>query len=154
MKNERIEFLEQLAKLSHQEGITQKQISEKTGYIQSNISRTFSGKFPPSLDQILKIAKAIGYKLTLSKYHKGYGVLNGVKPKFLFCPDPVNKELYILHRNYPSCLIHVKQELTTRFIIVDLYDEVENEADILLMPFVQEAKEFFRKQINKNMHKN
>lgn len=153
MKNERIEFLEQLAKLSHQEGITQKQIAEKTGYIQSNISRIFSGKFSPSLDIVLNITKAIGYKLSLSKYHKGYGTVNGVKPKFLFCPDPINNELYILHRNYPSCLILVKQELPARFIIVDLYDEVENEADILLMPFVEEAKEFFRKQIN-NMHKN
>lgn len=154
MKNERIEFLENLAKLSQQEGITQKQIAEKTGYIQSNISRIFSGKFPPSLDIVLNIAKAIGYKLTLSKYHQGYGKANQIEPKFLFCPDPINNELYILHRNYPSCLIHVKQELPARFIIVDLYDEVENEADILTMSFVHEAKEFFKKQAKDNLLEN
>lgn len=151
MKNERIEFLEMLEKICQQEGFTQQKITEKTGYIRSNISRIFSGKFSPSIDIILNIAKAIGYKLTLSKHHKGYGPVNGVTPKFLFCPDPINNELYILHVNYPSCLIHVNKELPARFIIVCLYDYVENEADILTMPFVQEAKDFFKHQVKDNL---
>lgn len=68
---------------------------------------------------------------------------NNIEPKFLFSVDPVARELYILHRHWPSCLIHVKQETPARFIVLDLYDEMDNPNDILTMPFVQEAKEFF-----------
>lgn len=65
--------------------------------------------------------------------------------KFLICPDEESKEIYILHREFPACLIWVKQELPLRFIVLDLYDEMENTNDILSMPFVQEAKDFFNK---------
>ena len=68
-----------------------------------------------------------------------------IEPKFLFCVDPVKKELYILHRNFPSCLIWVKQETPLRFIVVDLYDDMENPDDILEMDFVQQAKDYFMK---------
>lgn len=63
--------------------------------------------------------------------------------KFLICPDDKAKELYILHREFPACLIWIKQETPVRFIILDLYDKVENVNDILEMDFVQEAKEFY-----------
>jgi len=65
--------------------------------------------------------------------------------KFLFSIDPKNKELYILHREFPACLIWVKQELPARFIVMDLYDEMENPNEILNMSFVQEAKDYFSK---------
>lgn len=70
--------------------------------------------------------------------------MNKIEPKFLFSVDPIKKELYILHRQYPSCLIWVKQEIPVRFIIQDLYDDVENVIEIVNMPFVQEAKDFFK----------
>lgn len=74
--------------------------------------------------------------------------------KFLICPDNETNELYILHRDYPACLIWVKQEIPVRFIVMDLYDEVQNEKDILNMPFVQDAKDFFNNQVIHSLDKN
>jgi hypothetical protein len=71
--------------------------------------------------------------------------MNKIEPKFLLSVDPVKNELYILHRNYPSCLIWVKQEIPARFILLDLYDDVEDVNEILRMPFVQDAKDFYKK---------
>ena len=67
-----------------------------------------------------------------------------ITPKFLFSVDPINRELYILHRQYPACLIWVKQETPARFIIQDLFDDVDDVNEIINMPFVQEAKDFFK----------
>ena len=39
--------------------ITQKQIAEKSGLIESNVSRMFSLAYKPNLDTFLKVAKAI-----------------------------------------------------------------------------------------------
>ena len=71
--------------------------------------------------------------------------------KFLIAVDPQNNELYILHREFPSCLIWIKQEIPVRFIILDLYDDVENEGDILSMPFVEEAKTFWKDYAAKSL---
>lgn len=73
-----------------------------------------------------------------------------MKPrKFLMCPDPEAGELYILHREFPACLIWVKQETPARFIVLDLYDDLKDPNDILTMPFVQEAKDFFTDYVKK-----
>lgn len=48
-----------LKEIAEQKGITQLQIAEKTGLIQSNISRFFSLKYKPTLDTFLQVAKAI-----------------------------------------------------------------------------------------------
>lgn len=64
--------------------------------------------------------------------------------KFLLSVDPANNELYILHRLWPACLIHVVQEIPARFVIEDLYDNVDNVETIPGMPFIEEAKDFYR----------
>ncbi len=71
--------------------------------------------------------------------------------KFLIAIDPDNNQLYILHRQYPACLIWIKQEIPVRFIILDLYDEVENVESILIMPFIQEAKDFYQQYAEKSI---
>lgn len=71
------------------------------------------------------------------------GIKNG-ENKFLMTVDPNNKELYILHRQFPACLLWVKQEIPARFILQDLYDEVKNVDEIIGMPFIQEAKDFYK----------
>jgi transcriptional regulator with XRE-family HTH domain len=48
-----------LKEISQQKGITQNQIAEQTGLIQSNVSRFFSLKYKPTLDTFLQVAKAI-----------------------------------------------------------------------------------------------
>lgn len=60
-KNEQWMLLVLLLKeIAEQKGITQGQIAEKTGLIQSNVSRFFSLKYKPTLDTFLQVSKAIG----------------------------------------------------------------------------------------------
>ena len=59
-KNEQWMLLVLLLKeISEQKGITQNQIAQKTGMIQSAVSRFFSLKFKPTLDTFLQVSKAI-----------------------------------------------------------------------------------------------
>ena len=48
-----------LKEIADQKGLTQGQIAEKSGLLQSNISRFFSLKYKPTLDTFLQIAKAV-----------------------------------------------------------------------------------------------
>jgi len=48
-----------LKEIADKKGITQGQIAEQTGLIQSNISRFFSLKYKPTLDTFLQVSKAI-----------------------------------------------------------------------------------------------
>lgn len=57
--SKRIEMLKQLEKIAIDKDMTIQEISEKSGLIESNISRIFAGKFSPTLDNFLKIKKAI-----------------------------------------------------------------------------------------------
>lgn len=75
--------------------------------------------------------------------------------QFLIAVDKDTKQVYILHRYFPSCLIWVKQETPIRFIIMDWYEEGEPDLDaILQMPFVQQAKDFFFEQYNDSLDLN
>lgn len=48
-----------LKEIAIDKGITQEQIAEDTGLIQSNVSRFFSLKYKPNLDTFLSIARSI-----------------------------------------------------------------------------------------------
>lgn len=48
-----------LKEIAESKGVTQQQIAEQTGLVQSNVSRFFSLKYKPNLDVFLQIAKAI-----------------------------------------------------------------------------------------------
>ncbi|MGK3946031.1 helix-turn-helix transcriptional regulator, partial [Streptomyces caeruleatus] len=48
-----------LKEIADKKGITQGQIAEQTGLIQSNVSRFFSLKYKPTLDTFLQVAKAV-----------------------------------------------------------------------------------------------
>ena len=48
-----------LKHIAEDKGITQEQIADKTGFVQSNISRIFSLKYCPTLHTFLAIANAI-----------------------------------------------------------------------------------------------
>lgn len=51
--------------------ITQEEAAEKSGFIQSNISRMLAGKYAPSIDQILTLCQAVGLRVELvSKLYK------------------------------------------------------------------------------------
>jgi DNA-binding phage protein len=48
-----------LKEIADKKGITQMQIANDTGLIQSNVSRFFSLKYKPTLDTFLQVAKSI-----------------------------------------------------------------------------------------------
>lgn len=138
-------ILAHLFELAAIKGISQDTIAERTGFVKSNVSRMKKGMYSPSLDNLMCVADAIGHDVAFVNKMVDAKIPDvQISPKFLLAIDNANSELYILHRHWPSCLIWVKQETPVSFIVQDLYDEVENETDILNMPFVEEAKAFFR----------
>lgn len=48
-----------LREIAEDKGISQQQIADETGLIQSNVSRLFSLKYKPNLDVFLKVAQAV-----------------------------------------------------------------------------------------------
>lgn len=48
-----------LKEIAIQKGLKQEDIAEKSGLLQSNVSRFFSLKYKPTLDTFLQVAKAI-----------------------------------------------------------------------------------------------
>lgn len=52
-------FVLLLKEIAEQKGISQNQIAEKTGLLQSNISRMFALRYCPTLDTFLKVSQAI-----------------------------------------------------------------------------------------------
>jgi len=154
-KSVRKSLLKSLAELAKEKNITQQEIADKTGFARNNVSRMLKGRYPPTLDNFIRLAEAVGYDVAVINKminKKVYDKL--IDPKFLISINPKDNQLYILHRQWPSCLIWVKQEIPMRFIVQDLYDDMENPADILNMPFVEEAKLFFKKYAEKNLDNN
>ena len=101
--------------------------------------------------QILKRA----CKWYISKTNKSMSefITNGKKAvpltKFLMCVDHENRELYVLHRETPACLIYVEQDKTpVNFVVFDLYEENQQEAIKILTsePFKKELRDFFISQ--------
>lgn len=48
-----------LKEIADQKNITQQEIADDTGLLQSNVSRFFSLKYKPTLDTFLQVAKAV-----------------------------------------------------------------------------------------------
>jgi len=154
-KQIRKSLMNYLRDLAKDKGVLQETIADKTGFTSNNVSRMLSGRYPPTLDNLIRLADAIGYDVAfVNKYLNEKVPDEYIQPKFMFTVDPVNQELYILHRQFPSCLIHVVQEIPARFVIDDLYDDMDNPNDILNMPFVGEAKAFWRDYGSTLMDKN
>lgn len=75
MKEE--DFREQALKLADQlheqasnQGITHQAIADATGLQQPHVNRMLMGKYVLRLDNFLKLCKAVGLKITLSKINK------------------------------------------------------------------------------------
>ena len=60
-------LLSTLKERAKEKGITEQQIADKTGFIQSNINRLFAGKYSPLLDNFLELADAVGYHIELKE---------------------------------------------------------------------------------------
>lgn len=55
----RLMLCDYLRELAKEKGITHKQIAEKTGFMENNVSRMLSGKYAPSLDNFIILCDAI-----------------------------------------------------------------------------------------------
>lgn len=63
---ERYQLIREIIKARIELNLTQKELAEKVGTAQSNISRLESGNYNPSLDFLEKIANSLGKKLKIS----------------------------------------------------------------------------------------
>lgn len=146
---ERARLLAFLAAQAKKQGITQEKWAETTGFERNNISRMLNAKYSPTLDNFIALADAIGFEVVLSKKSINQHIDDEfIKPKFLVSVDKETQNIYILHRHFPSCLVHVNFESgQPRLIIADLYDDIENPHDILNMPWVDELYDFARENI-------
>jgi DNA-binding phage protein len=57
----------ELRHIATEKGITQEMIAERTGMIQSNISRIFSLKYSPNLETVVSIASALDVQLKIEE---------------------------------------------------------------------------------------
>jgi predicted transcriptional regulator len=57
------EIIRQIIKARSEQNITQKELADKIGIKQSNISRLESGSYNPSLDFLQRIAEGLGKEL-------------------------------------------------------------------------------------------
>lgn len=60
-------LLSTLKERAKEKGITEQQIADKTGFIQSNVNRLFAGKYSPLLDNFLELADVVGYHIELKQ---------------------------------------------------------------------------------------
>ncbi len=60
------DIINQIIKSRLEQNLTQKDLAEKVGTTQSNISRLESGNYNPSLEFLEKVAKSLGKKLKVS----------------------------------------------------------------------------------------
>lgn len=61
----RYEAIEQIIRARKEQNMTQEELARRIGTQKSNISRLESGNYNPSLDMLIKIAEALGRKLTI-----------------------------------------------------------------------------------------
>jgi DNA-binding phage protein len=66
-KYARQELLWQLKGIVVAKGISYEQIAEKTGLKPSNISRMLNGKYSCTVDNLIKVVEAVGFKVRVEE---------------------------------------------------------------------------------------
>jgi hypothetical protein len=69
--------------------------------------------------------------------------------RFLLSLDKEEKELYILHREFPRCLIYVEQTMPINFVVFDLFEDISDEEAVRHLTdesFKSDLKDFFNSQ--------
>ena len=62
-----LRLLTTLHERAREKGITEQQIADKTGFIQSNVNRMFAGKYSPLLENFILLADAVGYHIEIKE---------------------------------------------------------------------------------------
>jgi len=112
----------------------QTELAEITGFKQSNISRMFGLKYSPNLKNYTILMAAINL---IDEKYKVDNISN-----FLISIDNTTDEMYVLHRQDPCYLVHVKQETPLRFILIESYDNDWQDEKLLLHPSINEMKKY------------
>lgn len=113
-------------------------LSQITGIKQQNISRLFGLKYSPNLRNYCILMSAIDLKN--ENYVDDLDI-----SKFLVSIDKNNNEMYVLHREDPCYLVHIKQEIPMRFILVESYDADFQDESLLLHSSMIELKDYIVK---------
>lgn len=61
------EIVIRLRDIAEEKGITQEEIAEKSGLIQSNVSRIFTLRFVPKISTLALIAKALNVEIIIKR---------------------------------------------------------------------------------------
>lgn len=69
-KKSRLEIIQKYRECRIEQGITQVELSKRTGISQPNITRFESGTYNPSLEMMVKIATALGMELQMGLAYK------------------------------------------------------------------------------------
>ncbi|MFI3237444.1 MAG: helix-turn-helix transcriptional regulator [Lachnospiraceae bacterium] len=69
-KKSRLEIIQKYRECRIEQGITQVELSKRTGISQPNITRFESGAYNPSLEMMVKIATALGMELQMGLAYK------------------------------------------------------------------------------------
>ena len=67
MSDKCVAIIDELIKLRKAKGLTQKELAESANLAQTAIARLKSKSAAPQLNTLLKVAGALGYRLTLEK---------------------------------------------------------------------------------------
>lgn len=75
--------------------------------------------------------------------------------KFLMSVDYENNELYVLHREFPACLIYVEKDKTPlNFVVFDFYEEDEDLQKAMQILTSDKFKSELRDYVVKSSFKN
>jgi len=60
-------LLSEIRASAKDKGITQLEISERTGFSPNSVSRMLSGSYPPTLDSLIKLCDAVGLSVAVKR---------------------------------------------------------------------------------------
>lgn len=132
-----------------QMGRTQKELADFLAISVQDVNLAEEGN-PISVELYLRICQALELKpfiVPLEECKLPSSSKESLEPKFLMSADFKSGNAYILHRQYPACLIEVVQTTPATFKIVDLYEDNVSEEELVTHPFLEEAKIFMRDQM-------
>jgi DNA-binding XRE family transcriptional regulator len=117
------------------------------GISANTLRRIEAGKFPWDIDLHNKICESYELKpfLVPLEFLKADPYQH---PKFLFCPYEGSNTLFILHRDFPQCLIEVIQTMPVSFKIKDIY-ALSDEEEIVRLGIIEKVKMFFHEHVIK-----
>lgn len=130
-----------------QMGHTAQEVADFLGITVNTLNGIESGRFAWDVDTNNRLCAALEIKplfAPLELIGKGSLPEAGIKPKFLFAPDHKAGELYILHREFPACLIQVVQTTPASFKLVDMYEQTDIEEVVVMSDLMDDLETFWK----------